>query len=38
MRSTEDKNLLDPGFELTWQCSPDTCTIPPPSTTTGRTH
>jgi gliding motility-associated-like protein len=27
-----DGSVTDPGFELTWQCSPDTCTIPPPST------
>ena len=27
-----DASVNDEGFELTWACSPDTCTIPPPST------
>jgi gliding motility-associated-like protein len=27
-----DGSFTAPGFELTWMCSPDTCTIPPPST------
>ncbi|MBI1224049.1 MAG: T9SS type B sorting domain-containing protein [Bacteroidetes bacterium] len=29
---TSDGSINDTGFELTWQCSPDTCTVPPPST------
>ncbi|MCF8282886.1 MAG: gliding motility-associated C-terminal domain-containing protein [Bacteroidales bacterium] len=29
---TSDGSFTDSGFELTWQCSPDTCTVPPPST------
>lgn len=29
---TSDGSAADEGFELTWQCSPDTCTVPPPST------
>ncbi len=29
---TSDGSFTDAGFELTWQCSPDTCTVPPPST------
>lgn len=29
---TSDGSAVDSGFELTWQCSPDTCTVPPPST------
>ncbi len=27
-----DFSVSDQGFELTWACSPDTCTIPPPIT------
>ena len=27
-----DFSVTDAGFELTWTCSPDTCTIPPPIT------
>lgn len=27
-----DFSVADEGFELTWMCSPDTCTIPPPIT------
>lgn len=29
---TSDGFFTDAGFVLTWQCSPDTCTVPPPST------
>lgn len=29
---TSDFSSADTGFEITWTCSPDTCTIPPPST------
>lgn len=29
---TSDGSVADAGWELTWMCSPDTCTIPPPST------
>jgi len=29
---TSDGSINDAGFELTWQCSPETCTVPPPST------
>ncbi|MBI5915580.1 MAG: gliding motility-associated C-terminal domain-containing protein [Bacteroidetes bacterium] len=29
---TSDGSVVDAGFELTWFCSPDTCTVPPPST------
>jgi gliding motility-associated-like protein len=29
---TSDGSINDEGFALTWQCSPDTCTVPPPST------
>lgn len=27
-----DGSATDQGFEMTWLCSPDTCTVPPPST------
>ncbi len=26
---TSDGSVTNPGFEITWECSPDTCTIPP---------
>lgn len=29
---TADGSTVDTGFELNWLCSPDTCTVPPPST------
>jgi gliding motility-associated-like protein len=32
IRFNSDQGTTDSGFKITWQCSPDVCTTPPPTT------